>query len=224
MDFTSFKYQYSDIFIDRVYDLKCRNERPLILDCGGNIGLSVLRFRQHFPNATIKVFEADPEICSVMKKNLTSFNITGVEVNNAAVWNENGEVRFASDGKDGGRIDDGKGGDLTIKSVRLADIITEEVDILKMDIEGAEFDVIADLAAEGKIAFIDQIFCEVHCEFNAFHKVVHLLNILAAAGFSICLIRPIIYSGSVFYSESFILSSLNHGFNAFNLYAWRSKE
>lgn len=221
IDFASFKYQYSDIFIDKVYDLQCQSSRPLILDCGGNIGLSVLRFKQRFPHARIKVFEADPKICSVMKKNLESFDITDVEINNAAVWKENGEVSFASDGKDGGRIESGSDWNLTIRSVRLANIITEKVDILKMDIEGAEFDVMADLAAEGKLSLIDQIFCEVHCEFDSFQKVADLLNILADADFSICLTRPIIYSDSVFHSKPSVLSSLKRGSNLFNLYAWR---
>ena len=45
------KYQYREIFIQRGYDFACSHDSPLILDCGGNIGLSVVWFKQRYPQS-----------------------------------------------------------------------------------------------------------------------------------------------------------------------------
>ena len=64
------KYQYREIFIGRGYDFACSHDSPLILDCGGNIGLSVVWFKQRYPKSRVMVFEADPSIAEVLKSNM----------------------------------------------------------------------------------------------------------------------------------------------------------
>jgi FkbM family methyltransferase len=43
---------------------------PVIIDCGGNIGLSVLYFKYLFPNSVITVFEPSPPVFEILKENI----------------------------------------------------------------------------------------------------------------------------------------------------------
>ena len=52
-DITSFIYSFKSIFVDHIYDFKSYNSSPEILDLGANIGLSIIRFKQLFPNSKI---------------------------------------------------------------------------------------------------------------------------------------------------------------------------
>jgi hypothetical protein len=49
-----------------------------------------------------------------------------------------------------------------VRAVRLSTFITEEVDFLKIDIEGAEMEVLEELAASGKMNLVQQMAIEFH--------------------------------------------------------------
>ena len=53
---------YEDIFINRVYEFEASRPDPRIIDCGSNIGMSVLYFKHVYPEARIVGFEPDPTI------------------------------------------------------------------------------------------------------------------------------------------------------------------
>ena len=57
-----------------------------------------------FPNSIIEGFEADSYIYSVLKKNIDRRNYSNVTINNLAIWKEETELEFFSEGADGGRI------------------------------------------------------------------------------------------------------------------------
>jgi hypothetical protein len=50
----------------------------------------------------------------------------------------------------------------TVNAVRLSEWITGPVDLLKLDIEGAEVAVIRDLEASGKLKFVRNMVIEYH--------------------------------------------------------------
>jgi FkbM family methyltransferase len=185
VDGLSAAHQFQDIFIKRVYDFTCESPVRLIVDCGGNIGLSVVWFKQRYPKSKIVVFEADPSIARVLEQNLKALQFDDVEVVKAAVSTVTGTTRFAQDGADGGRIS--KDVSLEVPTIRLADWVTEQVDLLKVDIEGEEFDVLADMCRTGKIRLVQRLICELHNREGDFRKVGELLSVLAQHGFRICL-------------------------------------
>ncbi len=162
VDALSLKYQFLGIFLQRSYDFEIDRPSPLILDCGGNIGLSVIRFKLRCPQSRVVVFEADPIIAEVLHDNLERLGFKeGVEVVRAAAWVKTGKISFVRDGADSGRVDEQKG-DKLVEAVRLADWITEPVDLLKLDIEGAEYEVFRDLCETGKIELVRRMICEIH--------------------------------------------------------------
>ena len=184
IDGPSLASQFQDIFIRRMYDFISTQSNPLILDCGGNVGLSVVWFKQRYPKGRLVVFEADPAIAQVLEQNLASFGLADVQVVRAAVWTAKGTIGFSSDGADGGRISNDV--QKEVPSVRLADWITGPVDLLKMDIEGAEFDVLLDLCYAGTMGQVQRLICEVHKRDYGCARFSELLGALSKHGFNIC--------------------------------------
>ncbi len=176
-DVLSFIYQFKEIFVNEAYKFRSDSASPFIFDCGANIGISCLYFKKIFPSARIIAFEADPQIAAVLEKNLTDNNIHDIKIINKAVWINNEGVEFNSDGRDGGSIF-GQGNKFKIDSVNLKEYISaeEQIDFLKMDIEGAEVDVLNDCA---EILYkVKMVFVEYHGWKKSEHKLDELLNVL----------------------------------------------
>lgn len=183
-DTASFVWQFKDIFVDELYAFAPRDsEPPVIYDCGANIGMSVLYFKRLFPNSRITAFEADPQLAAVCTENLKMNNtLMGVTVVPKAVWVDAAGVSFATDGADGGTIHD-SGAAHTIESVRLREYLIQEphIDMLKIDIEGAEVAVLSDCA--DALAHVDHLFVEYHAWVHEPQQLSKLLAVLEGAGF-----------------------------------------
>lgn len=181
-DSASFISTFRQIFEEEIYRFIPRNERPYILDCGANIGLSVIYFKRLYPQSTIVAFEPDEAIFDILSKNTRRFGYDDVELINRAVWNCATELNFTSDGADGGRlsvVNDKP--DHTVRSVRLRDYLDRQIDLLKLDIEGAETAVLSDCAE--RLTNVDALFVEYH-SFDTQPQTLHtVLEILAQAGF-----------------------------------------
>lgn len=184
VDIQSLPFIYHEIFVDRVYSTLGLGDRPNILDCGGNIGLSTVAFKQQYPGATITVFEADPRIAGFLDDNVRGLGYADVTVVHAAVTSSPGTAAFLEDGAIGGRITgEVSKGTVPITTVRLSDYIRAPVDLLKLDIEGAEFEVVDDLCATGKISLVRNLVCEVHGTGAVPDPVPRLWASLSQAGF-----------------------------------------
>ncbi|WP_417430140.1 FkbM family methyltransferase [Kiloniella sp.] len=143
VDLHSFYYQAKQIFNEKLYDFDIEKQAPRIIDCGAHIGLATLYFYRKFPDAVITSFEADPNIFKVLKKNINAMGLSDKGTKNQAVWISDNGVSFNSTSDDSGYVsDDG----IKVPSIRLHDLLADEVevDLLKLDIEGAEFAVIDD--------------------------------------------------------------------------------
>lgn len=160
-DGPSFYHSYVEIFNDRIYQFQCENESPTILDCGANIGLSVLFFKQIFPDCQLTAIEADPTIFNYLVQNLAEARISDVECLNKAVADKPGTLCFAQEGADGGRIVNGNDSKQSVKvdATTLNELIVSHTHFLKIDIEGAET---AALLACEKLDIVDRIFVEYH--------------------------------------------------------------
>jgi FkbM family methyltransferase len=215
------KYQYREIFIERGYDFACGHDSPLILDCGSNIGLSVVWFKQRYPKSRVTGFEADPSIAEVLKSNMTVLKLKDVEIVQAAVWNQTGTVSFATDGADAGRIND-RAGHREVRSIRLADFITEPVDLLKLDIEGAEYSVVSDLYVTGKLHLVNRLICEIHGRPEERYQIPALLSALVEDGFKISFNHARSAPDLSGDAEPTPFASVPDGKCLLHLYGWRS--
>jgi FkbM family methyltransferase len=66
---------------------------PLIIDCGGNIGLSAIWFANYFDKSRIYVVEPDDSNLKILKMNVENY-ADRVVVLKGGVWNESGYVRI----------------------------------------------------------------------------------------------------------------------------------
>lgn len=173
-----------EIFIDETYRFSSVNEHPYIIDCGANIGLSVIYFKRNFPKAIIDCFEPDALIFKKLQHNVNQFNAENVTFHQKAVWMDDKEISFVSDGSVGGHIGEVKPGESnSIPAVRLKSFLDKKVDFLKLDIEGAEFEVLQDCA--DKLCNVENIFVEYHSCHEKEQMIGELLIILKNAGFKV---------------------------------------
>jgi FkbM family methyltransferase len=171
-----------EIFGKGVYEFTAARPDPLILDCGANIGLSVIYFKHLYPQARITAFEPDQHIFSALQKNVAAFQLSGVELYNRAVWYSEDGLDFQIEGGFSGRVArPGDPGPVRVPSVRLRDFLNQPVDFLKMDIEGAEAEVIPDCA--GLLGNVRYLFLEYHSHHSEQQTLHRLLSIIAEAGF-----------------------------------------
>jgi len=184
-DAGSFLGVYQEMFIDEIYKFNSKNFSPVIIDCGSNIGLSILYFKQLYPTAKIIGFEADPDIYNILYNNISIFGHNDVELINKAVWTKEGYIEFQVEGGASGMITDNSGAENVIRlpSIRLKDTLRqfETIDFLKVDIEGAEYDVIQDCQEELHRAH--HLFIEYHSMDNKDQQLSELLTILHDTGF-----------------------------------------
>jgi FkbM family methyltransferase len=178
---------YEEIFSSEIYRFEMNSAEPSILDCGANIGMSVLYFKKLYPAAKIVAFEPDPKIFDVLQNNIQAFDIRDVTLVPKGVWASNGRLRFVDDPVLGlgGHIvqDDANSQGFEISVIRLRDYLGERVDFLKLDIEGAECEVLEDCADQ--LSNIGKIFIEYHSFVDRPQCLGRLLSILADAGFRV---------------------------------------
>lgn len=174
----SFYYSHREIFIDEIYKFKCDSKQPTIIDCGSNYGVAILYFKQLYPDAKIVGVEADPYIFEILNNNIAKTNINSVTLLNKAVSSHIGSIEFYSEGADGGRIHkmDQPKNTTSVDTVVLDDLIDDQVDFLKMDIEGSETDV---LCGSKKLNKVKELFIEYHSFVDETQNLGDLLSCLA---------------------------------------------
>jgi FkbM family methyltransferase len=174
---------YREIFENNIYEFKTKKSKPIIIDCGANMGLSVLYFSKKYPDAEIMAFEPDETVFPFFEKNIHSHNIKNVELFKKAIWIEESELKFYTDNGLGGRVgvEYENQTPKIIKSVRLKDFLNRPIDMLKMDIEGPEYLILKD--CEDLLFNIDHIFIEYHSFYDEEQHLDDLLNILKRQGF-----------------------------------------
>jgi FkbM family methyltransferase len=186
-DLLSFCPQWEDIFVKRALAFTAATPAPRILDCGANIGLASLFFHRLYPEARITAFEADPALFDMLGDNLRANAAGTIEVRHAALWTSTGTLTFQCEGSDSGMISalpgavDGRA--TTVPSLRLRDVLAEgPIDLLKLDIEGAEDAVLAD--CEPVLHTVKAIVMDLH-EFDpAVRQAPAVLERLSRAGFN----------------------------------------
>jgi len=181
-DALSCLYQLKEIVVHGIYDFPCDKPNPIIMDCGANIGVSALHLASRHPEGRLVLFEADPRIAGYLERNLAANGLSHVPVVRKAVWVHGDGVDFVPQGAEGGSIL-GLGPGVRVESVRLREVLERmgRVDFLKMDIEGAEAEILADCAGLlGKVGFA---FVECHCWRHRPQTLHQVLEALAGGGF-----------------------------------------
>lgn len=181
-DFISVAWQLKEFFDDGRMNFKSGSAQPIIYDCGANVGVSILYYKKLYPKAIIKAFEPDPKVIHCLKENLKQNAVSDVELFEKAVWINNNGVSFGSEGADGGSVFF-EANKISLPSIRLKELLEKEsrIDLLKMDIEGAELDVLLD--CKNELKKIDYLFVEYHSWLGNQQQLDLLLKTLSDSGF-----------------------------------------
>ena len=211
--------QYEEIFQKRHYAFKTDRAAPVIVDCGGNFGLSAVWFMLNYPTCRLSVFEPDKNLACLIEKNLQAAGFTGVECIPKAVWVKDGAIGFDLSGDDMGKIDDKASG--VVEAVDLATWLPEITDLLKMDIEGAEFEVLEHLCTTGAIQRVRNLVCELHVMRGTEAKMIALMQRLMDAGMQLSLNYGAVTSGVGLAREEAPFEVIGRNHLLIELYAWR---
>ena len=167
-NYRNLNFLFKEIFLSEEYKIESSQLSTKIIDCGANIGMALLYFKKKHPNCSILAFEPNPNLFKLLEKNVAQNNLTNVQLLNFALSNFNGKIDFFVNNNKGtltGSFFESRSGEnkIVVEVKKLSSYIHEEkIDILKMDIEGAEMSVVDDLVKNGKLKLINRYLVEYH--------------------------------------------------------------
>jgi FkbM family methyltransferase len=168
MDHSFLLHLFEEIFIREIYFFQTSHTSPFIVDCGSNIGLSLLYFEMKYPKSRILAFEPDAANFSLLSKNIEMNQLEGITLKMSALSKEKSERPFFSSASEAGALNNSlfqlpkHNTAVLVNTEKLSDHISEKVDWLKIDTEGAEGEIIEDLCSSNKIDMINALFIEYH--------------------------------------------------------------
>ena len=159
-----------EVYFERVYDAPFRlSDRGTVLDLGANVGLfTIVAAKKLVPYGRVIAVEPHPELAAILRQNLNQNGITNVQVLEAAASTSDGEISLhLTPHSLGASIcsQDGSSASVTVRAVSLSQIVREagEIDLLKADIEGAEWPILFESGAEAWNS-IKRIAMEFHLD------------------------------------------------------------
>ena len=144
-DVTTFKH----IFAHDDYNYDLEQAPKIIIDAGANIGLASIYFTNKYSSAKIIAIELSPTNFQVLAKNTDLYK--NIEAINAGLWPVNQALKFKEEGFSpwGYKVNNKlEGNSISIDSITIPDIIEKynisRIDLLKIDIEGAEVELFSE--------------------------------------------------------------------------------
>ncbi|MFA7685326.1 MAG: FkbM family methyltransferase [Candidatus Gracilibacteria bacterium] len=189
---------FSEIFLDRDYmvvDDIVSEASSAILDIGAHIGLFSMYARGLNDNVKIFAYEPAPENFATMKVHFKENHITGVTPKNVAVTAKDGEtVLFLSEDSHnhsiwnlfGTKMKQIKVPTVSMEKIFERDFVKQGVnfcDLVKMDCEGAEFEILGSMSSE-LFKKIGSFYIEYH-EYLDDKRHEELVKILQKNGFKV---------------------------------------
>ncbi|MEJ7627563.1 MAG: FkbM family methyltransferase [Ferruginibacter sp.] len=189
--YSSDELVFSQVFIHEeykavvnIYDQFYTKPPELIIDCGSNIGLASIYFFMFYPEVNVIAVEPFKKNADLIRQNFDSVSLKKYKIVEAGIWNSNGwlsvdrefrdkkewSVRLIQSGKD----------KKDIRSCSLLEMIEGckgLVDILKIDIEGAEQQLFED--ENYAASFLKKVKClalEIHDEFKGRNNIYKILK------------------------------------------------
>ncbi len=170
--YSSLKCLFKEIFLLNDYLCELDGDTPKIIDCGANIGMAIFYFKKRYPNCHIKAYEPNPNAFRLLEKNVTQNNLKNVQLFNIGLSDQNGTVDFFLSNDKGtllGSLLQERGGEnkISVQAKTLSSLIKDDqIDLIKIDIEGAEIQVIDDLVQAKKIKNCKNYIIEYHHKIN----------------------------------------------------------
>lgn len=176
-DLEELKAIIKEVFQQHCYYFESEKKDPLIFDFGAHVGVATHYFKHIYPEAQVVAFEPHPRSFKLLQKNVewnrledvlriqaalipshsTAKNLT-LYTDNEGTWLSSSSIQ---DRAWNGGQDDMKA--ITVPTITLANALAnagQKVDVVKMDIEGAEWDVL--MSAKAELKEIKRLILEYH--------------------------------------------------------------
>jgi FkbM family methyltransferase len=163
-------------------------EKGLFLDCGSNIGQGFNLFRKIFKaeNFDYELFEPNPNCIQILKDIKSRLPNCNININQSAIGVSDGVALFYGlSESEGGRQSQGASilkehnsalyasneeaaiRVITMDFIRFINDKSKKYDVIviKMDIEGGEYELLEKMIETGSFKSIHSIFCEFHSEY-----------------------------------------------------------
>lgn len=191
LGYTVYGYTYNDlyslfieIFVRQIYAFTAKSPNPVIIDCGANIGMSVLYFKMVYPGSKITAFEPNPGAFEILSRNINGNNLADVVLHNKALSDSNTFIDFyISDNPgtvNGSMFTFNEGNKkISIPTEKLSAVLSDKAscDMIKIDVEGAEKEIIKDLVENNQINKAEEYIIEYH---HAYDGVFNFSSFLSA--------------------------------------------
>jgi FkbM family methyltransferase len=185
-----------DVFDGHEYAFQTRRRTPFIVDAGAHVGVATHYFKRRYPRARVLAIEANPVTFALLEQNIALNRLSGVRLIHAALAPHAGDIPLYASASD---EEPGAWGDsavqqpwhegetttvVTVPALTLSSLLTQPVDLLKLDIEGLETVVLEE--ARPRLSLVRRIVLEFHgTERNPDNAIAHLTAILREAGFTV---------------------------------------
>ncbi|HEU4460120.1 MAG TPA: FkbM family methyltransferase [Methylibium sp.] len=159
---------YEQVLQDEEYAMAVHTTPRVIVNAGANIGLASVYFASRFPEARVIAIECEAENFRLLQRNVAPYpNIEPVQ---AALWDHDGSIEVVDPGLGAWGFvtaesrHSGAGTVHAVPALTMATLMRrhgiEHIDVLKLDIEGAEYEVLA--SAPEWIDRVDTVVAELH--------------------------------------------------------------
>jgi FkbM family methyltransferase len=192
-----FQILKKEIFQQEIYSisLEKNNSKTLkILDVGAHIGLATLYFKKIYPNSHITCFEPNPNIFPLLEENIFCNNLKNVKAFNIAIGKDSSERKLYIDSSGYGAFSTAsfrkdawnrkqKSTPIEVKTELLSKYIKSRVDLFKLDVEGAELEILKELDSKNSFDNIQNMLIEYHPQEG--QNINNLLEILKRNSFKL---------------------------------------
>jgi len=176
-------------FLDYRLKTKLKNaERKIFIDCGANTGQVFQNFYATREGFTFHLFEPQPELTQSLEELVEKTADPNVSFHNKAVWIRNEELEFylatnwGPNHRGGSTLLHGQTNNesnvdyqkpVMVEAIDFTQWLTETIKIgpkdyivIKMDIEGAEYDILEKMIAQDLLKYINELFVEFHFQMS----------------------------------------------------------
>lgn len=213
-----------ELIIDDVYGLNVLSDLAYVIDAGAANGLFTRIITHRFPTAEVQAIEPNPRNLTMIEHNLNPEIKSGrVALHKGALSTSQHDIRIeiprdikvwgglGATSVDRDRLNVRELLSVKTKSIDLKNFLNRPVDLLKCDIEGAEFNVLC--AVEDKIKLCKRLLIEIHSDVKHFsEKFSQLISFLASHNFEFACYEGVKSSASMFLGKpfpSFMLCAVN---------------